>query len=89
MRFRYLFSILSALLRSLQDVATYGGLCALATFSRQELRSKVLDNIGFSSFLELAPEARRGSVLLSPTQNLQLRASPSCATTHSRASPSD
>lgn len=41
-----------------QDVGTYGGLCALATFSRQELRTKVLENIGFLSFLELVPELR-------------------------------
>lgn len=39
-----------------QDVATYGGLCALASFTRQELKEKVVDNIGFREFLELVPE---------------------------------
>ena len=39
-----------------QDVATYGGLCALATLSRTELRSRVIDNIQFREFLEVVPE---------------------------------
>ncbi|KAG9148772.1 hypothetical protein Leryth_013444 [Lithospermum erythrorhizon] len=41
-----------------QDVATYGGLCALASFDRTELKSKVIDNINFRNFLELVPEIR-------------------------------
>ncbi|KAI4354986.1 hypothetical protein L6164_003805 [Bauhinia variegata] len=41
-----------------QDVATYGGLCALATFDRSELKNKVIDNINFRNFLELMPEVR-------------------------------
>lgn len=41
-----------------QDVATYGGLCALACFERAELKSKVIDNINFRNFLELVPEVR-------------------------------
>ncbi|KAK7382143.1 hypothetical protein VNO80_00867 [Phaseolus coccineus] len=41
-----------------QDVATYGGLCALATFDRVELKSKVIDNSNFRNFLELVPEVR-------------------------------
>nr|GMD62038.1 COP9 signalosome complex subunit 1 [Ipomoea batatas] len=41
-----------------QDVATYGGLCALASFDRVELKSKVIDNINFRNFLELVPEVR-------------------------------
>ena len=41
-----------------QDVATYGGLCALASFDRAELKSKVIDNINFRNFLELVPEIR-------------------------------
>ncbi|KAK1365500.1 COP9 signalosome complex subunit 1 [Heracleum sosnowskyi] len=45
-----------------QDVATYGGLCALASFDRAELRqlqnAKVIDNINFWNFLELVPEVR-------------------------------
>ncbi|CAN6566230.1 unnamed protein product [Malus baccata var. baccata] len=41
-----------------QDVATYGGLCALATFDRMELKNKVIDNLNFRNFLELVPEVR-------------------------------
>ncbi|XP_047337419.1 COP9 signalosome complex subunit 1-like [Impatiens glandulifera] len=41
-----------------QDVATYGGLCALATFDRMELKTKVIDNSNFRNFLELVPEVR-------------------------------
>ncbi|CAI9770237.1 unnamed protein product [Fraxinus pennsylvanica] len=41
-----------------QDVATYGGLCALASFDRAELKSKVIDSINFRNFLELVPEIR-------------------------------
>eukprot|EP00250_Pteridium_aquilinum_P024369 c28980_g1_i1 orf=202-1587(-) len=41
-----------------QDVATYGGLCALASFDRAELKSKVIDNSNFKNFLELVPEVR-------------------------------
>ncbi|KAF5451538.1 hypothetical protein F2P56_026639 [Juglans regia] len=41
-----------------QDVATYGGLCALASFDRTELKHKVIDNDNFRNFLELVPEVR-------------------------------
>ncbi|KAM1182098.1 hypothetical protein ACFX2J_000621 [Malus domestica] len=41
-----------------QDVTTYGGLCALATFDRMELKNKVIDNLNFRNFLELVPEVR-------------------------------
>jgi hypothetical protein len=41
-----------------QDIALYGGLCALATFDRSELASKVIDDVAFKQFLELAPDAR-------------------------------
>lgn len=41
-----------------QDVATYGGLCALASLDRAELKSKVIDNVNFRNFLELVPEVR-------------------------------
>jgi len=41
-----------------QDVALYGGLCALATFDRSDLKKKVLDNTSFRNFLELTPELR-------------------------------
>ncbi|KAJ8900387.1 hypothetical protein K2173_025027 [Erythroxylum novogranatense] len=41
-----------------QDVATYGGLCALASLDRSELKAKVIDNVNFRNFLELVPEVR-------------------------------
>lgn len=41
-----------------QDIAVYGSLCALATMDRGELRSKVVNNIGFREFLEVIPEVR-------------------------------
>ncbi|XP_050520378.1 COP9 signalosome complex subunit 1b [Daktulosphaira vitifoliae] len=40
------------------DVAVYGGLCALATFSRSELQTSVISNNIFKLFLELEPEVR-------------------------------
>ncbi|KAG8363345.1 hypothetical protein BUALT_Bualt19G0012800 [Buddleja alternifolia] len=43
---------------SAQDIATYGGLCALASFDRAELKSKVIDNVNFRNFMELVPEIR-------------------------------
>ncbi|KAI8913549.1 signalosome subunit 1 [Gorgonomyces haynaldii] len=39
------------------DVAVYGGLCALATFDRQEMK-KMLENHNFKQFLELEPQIR-------------------------------
>ncbi|EXJ88370.1 hypothetical protein A1O1_05300 [Capronia coronata CBS 617.96] len=41
------------------DVAVYGGLCALASMTRSELQTKVLENASFRSFLELEPHIRR------------------------------
>ncbi|KAF1937349.1 COP9 signalosome-like protein complex subunit 1 [Clathrospora elynae] len=41
------------------DVAVYGGLCALATMDRTELQNKVLGNSDFRNFLELEPHIRR------------------------------
>lgn len=41
------------------DVAVYGGLCALASMSRSELQTKVLENANFRNFLELEPHIRR------------------------------
>jgi len=43
---------------SQQDVALYGGLCALASFDRNELKNKLIDNGGFRTLLELFPEVR-------------------------------
>ncbi|KAI9678821.1 MAG: hypothetical protein M1817_005881 [Caeruleum heppii] len=41
------------------DVAVYGGLCALASMDRQELQKKVLEDNSFRNFLELEPQIRR------------------------------
>lgn len=41
-----------------QDVAVYGGLTALSSFDRSELKKKVIDNPSFRPFLELTPEVR-------------------------------
>ena len=41
------------------DVAVYGGLCALVSMNREELQNKVLDNSSFRNFLELEPHIRR------------------------------
>lgn len=40
------------------NVATYGGLCALASFNRNELRSQVISNSWFKLYLELEPQLR-------------------------------
>ncbi|KAL9587111.1 MAG: hypothetical protein Q9212_000478 [Teloschistes hypoglaucus] len=41
------------------DVAVYGGLCALASMDRAELQKKVLENTKFRAYLELEPHIRR------------------------------
>ena len=41
------------------DVAVYGGLCALASMDRSELQTKVLGNSDFRNFLELEPHVRQ------------------------------
>ncbi|KAJ0392982.1 hypothetical protein P43SY_007809 [Pythium insidiosum] len=41
-----------------EDIALYGGICALASFQRSELREKVINNAGFKAFLELLPWLR-------------------------------
>lgn len=43
---------------SCEDIALYGGLCALATLDRQELKSRVLSNSSFKALLELVPRVR-------------------------------
>ncbi|KAI9341559.1 26S proteasome subunit RPN7-domain-containing protein [Zopfochytrium polystomum] len=43
---------------SANDVATYGSLCALASFERSELKNKVFDNSEFKQYLELEPQIR-------------------------------
>lgn len=40
------------------NVAVYGGLCALATFDRQELQKNVISSTSFKLFLELEPQIR-------------------------------
>lgn len=41
---------------SAQDVAVYGGLCALASFDRQELRTHVINNVSFREYMETQPD---------------------------------
>lgn len=41
------------------DVATYGGLLALASMDRLELQNRVLDNSNFRNYLELEPHVRK------------------------------
>ncbi|XP_030387154.1 COP9 signalosome complex subunit 1b [Scaptodrosophila lebanonensis] len=43
---------------STSNVAVYGGLCALATFDRQELKRLVIGSTSFKLFLELEPQLR-------------------------------
>ncbi|KAM4634191.1 COP9 signalosome complex subunit 1 isoform 2-T2 [Polymixia lowei] len=45
-------------LLSPSNVAMYGGLCALATFDRQELQRNVISSSSFKLFLELEPQIR-------------------------------
>ncbi|KAI1489187.1 26S proteasome subunit RPN7-domain-containing protein [Biscogniauxia mediterranea] len=44
---------------SSNDIATYGGLLALASMDRLELQSRVLDNSAFRNYLELEPHIRK------------------------------
>jgi COP9 signalosome complex subunit 1 len=46
-------------LASQGDIASYGGLLALASMDRNELQDNVLDNAEFRTFLEQAPHIRR------------------------------
>jgi len=39
-----------------QEVATLGALCSLASFTRPELKAKVVENVNMREFLELVPE---------------------------------
>ena len=41
------------------DIAVYGGLCALASMNRNELQTRVLENSNFRNYLELEPHIRR------------------------------
>lgn len=41
------------------DVAVYGGLCALASMDRNDLQKRVLENSSFRNYLELEPHIRR------------------------------
>jgi len=43
---------------SASNIATYGSLCALATFDRQELQKNVISSSSFKLFLELEPQLR-------------------------------
>ena len=46
---------------SSNDVAVYGGLCAMAYFDREELKSRLLDNSDFKPYLELEPHIREAA----------------------------
>lgn len=41
------------------DIAVYGGLCALATIDRNKLQKTVLENSDFRTYLEMEPHIRR------------------------------
>ena len=45
------------------DLAVYGGLCALASMDRSDLQNKVLSHGEFRNFLELEPHIRRAITL--------------------------
>uniref|UniRef100_A0A8K9X8D5 COP9 signalosome complex subunit 1 n=1 Tax=Oncorhynchus mykiss TaxID=8022 RepID=A0A8K9X8D5_ONCMY len=45
-------------LLSPSNVAVYGGMCALATFDRQELQKNIISSSSFKLFLELEPQVR-------------------------------
>jgi COP9 signalosome complex subunit 1 len=44
------------------DIAVYGGLCALASMDRRDLQRRVLENSNFRTYLELEPQIRRAIV---------------------------
>lgn len=44
---------------TMNDVAVYGGLCALASMERETLKTEVLESASFRNFLELEPHIRR------------------------------
>ena len=52
----WIFYILQLL--SPNNVATYGALCALASFDRSELQKNVIGSSSFKLFLELEPQLR-------------------------------
>ncbi|KAG9246270.1 COP9 signalosome-like protein complex subunit 1 [Calycina marina] len=41
------------------DIATYGGICALASMDRNEIQTRVLENSSFRAYLELEPHIRK------------------------------
>ncbi|EPE36131.1 Winged helix DNA-binding protein [Glarea lozoyensis ATCC 20868] len=49
----------AATIISPNDVAVYGGLCALATMDRNQLQRRVLENSSFRTYLEMEPQIRR------------------------------
>ncbi len=44
------------------DVALYGGLCALASMERPELRTAVIENVSFREYLDAHPEVRAAAL---------------------------
>lgn len=49
-----------------QDIALYGGLCALAYLDRRELQEQVIDNVQFREYLETYPEVSRDQLFQLP-----------------------
>lgn len=45
------------------DIAIYGGLLSLATMDREQLQSRVLDNVAFRAWLEYEPHIRKAITL--------------------------
>ena len=56
------------------DVALYGGLCALASLERPELRAAVIENVAFREYLDAHPEVRARCPGLGRTLDVPARA---------------
>ena len=54
MKKKFLYPEFSEVISS-SNVATYGGLCSLASLDRKQLKEKVLQSPNFKQFLELEP----------------------------------
>ncbi len=46
-----------------QDIATNGALCSLASFTRGELRARVIENVNMREYLETVPEVSGRSIM--------------------------
>ena len=61
---------------SAQDVAVYGGLCALASFDRYELRNYIINNVSFRDYMEVNPEVKQHNLTFQVLNSFCLRISP-------------